>query len=194
MKNKLAEIIFLLDRSGSMAGLERETIDSYNDFLFEQDACDGKTLVTTVLFDNEMELLYDCVPAPYAHLNERQYFVRGATALLDAIGTTITHIQNRIKNSSEKRKPDNIFFVITTDGMENGSREYTYREIKKMVKNQQKNEWRFIFFGANIDAFDVGKDLGIKREFTSQFKAETGGIKAMMYELRDFIGIGDIDD
>lgn len=162
MKN-LTEVVFILDRSGSMSGLESDTIGGFNSTIENQKKSEDEVLVSTVLFDHESVVLHDRVPiAEIKPMTEEDYQVRGSTALLDAIGDAIRHIKNVHKYAREEDKPAKTLFVITTDGMENSSRRYSYKEIKALVKNQQeKNGWEFLFLGANIDAIDVAGSIGI---------------------------------
>lgn len=162
MKN-LTEVVFILDRSGSMSGLESDTIGGFNSTIENQKKSEDEVLVSTVLFDHESVVLHDRVPiADIKPMTEEDYQVRGCTALLDAIGDAIRHIKNVHKYAREEDKPAKTLFVITTDGMENSSRRYSYKEIKALVKKQQeKNGWEFLFLGANIDAIDVAGSIGI---------------------------------
>jgi len=162
MKN-LTEVVFILDRSGSMSGLESDTIGGFNSTIENQKKSEDEVLVSTVLFDHESIVLHDRVPiADIKPMTEEDYQVRGSTALLDAIGDAIKHIKNVHKYAREEDKPAKTLFVITTDGMENSSRRYSYKEIKALVKKQQeKNGWEFLFLGANIDAIDVAGSIGI---------------------------------
>lgn len=165
MNKNLTEIVYILDRSGSMSGLEADTIGGFNSMMEKQKKTGEEALVSTVLFDDECEVLHDRVPlSKVEKMTEEQYFVRGCTALLDAIGKAIHHIGNVYKYAREEDRPAKTLFVITTDGMENASREYTYDKIQKMVKKQQKKYgWEFIFIGANIDSFAEAQRLGVKR-------------------------------
>ena len=172
---KKTDIVFLLDRSGSMSGLEADTIGGYNSFIKEQKKIDGEVYLTTVLFDNEYEVLHDRVDIKKVkNLTNKDYFVRGSTALLDAIGITINNIK-------KKAKDHKVIFVITTDGMENASREYTKDKIKKMI-SQNKN-FEFIYLGANIDAYSEGMNIGIDRKHISNYKASEKGTKSMFRGL-----------
>ena len=175
------EIICLLDRSGSMQGLEKDTIGGYNAFIQNQAALAGETKITTILFDDTYELIHNGVSAGEAVLQEKQYFVRGSTALYDAVGRTILDVNNRIMKSAESENPDTVIFVITTDGYENSSREYTAQMINYMITEQkQQHGWNFLFFGADIDAQTSGSELGISREDIYEFKASPRGVKNMM--------------
>ncbi len=183
MRNNLTEIIFLLDRSGSMAGLESDTIGGFNAFVERQAKLEGETLVTTVLFDDEYEVLWNGIPAPSARLTVNEYYVRGCTALLDAIGKTILDVGMRISHTPEPYRPGKVIFVITTDGYENASREFTYQKIKELIRHQkEKYQWEFIFLGANIDAVKEADNLGIAKEDAYQFEASSEGVEEM-YDL-----------
>ncbi|AST91368.1 hypothetical protein BC6307_08795 [Sutcliffiella cohnii] len=180
MNNKLTEIIFLLDRSGSMAGLESDTIGGFNSFVKRQGELPGETKLTTVLFDDVYEILWDGVSAHSISLTDNEYFVRGTTALLDAVGKSIVSVGNRLKSTSEKHRPGKVIFVITTDGMENASREFTYEKLKKLITHQQeKYNWEFIFMGANIDAVKEADSLGISIDNAFQFEASEKGVEKM---------------
>lgn len=183
MKNDLTEIIFILDRSGSMHGLERDTIGGYNAFLESQKKVDGRARLTTVLFDDQYELLYsgrdiqDIRP-----MTEREYFTRGSTALLDAIGKTIVEVGRRLKETPEEQRPSKVLFMITTDGYENASRKYSYKTINEMITLQQeKYNWEFIFMGANIDAAEEAVNLGIDPNHAKNLNGGAEGVQ-MAYE------------
>ena len=155
MKNKLSELVFILDRSGSMSGLEKDTIGGFNSMLEKQKKEEGEAIITTVLFDNKYELLHDRINIKgISPITEKEYYVRGTTALLDAVGRTIEKIENAHKHTLEAERPSKVLFVITTDGMENSSTRYNYEKIKRMIEDKKKEfGWEFIFLGANIDAF-----------------------------------------
>ena len=157
---ELTELIFILDRSGSMAGLEKDTIGGYNSLIEKQKGEKGRARVTTVLFDHEVEFYQDGVPLEEAGtMTEKDYFVRGSTALLDAVGRTVSHVRH-VQACSEM--PGKTICVITTDGMENSSREFDYETVKAMITRLQKEEgWEFLFLGANIDAAEAGGRMGI---------------------------------
>ena len=163
MKKGLTEIVFILDRSGSMTGLEADTIGGYNSMIDKQKTEEGEALISTVLFDGQTEVLHDRVPLDkIEHITEKEYYVRGSTALLDAIGGAIHHIGNIHKYARDEDVPEKTLFIITTDGMENSSREYSYDKVKKMVERQKKKyNWEFIFLGANIDAVSVADRFGV---------------------------------
>jgi hypothetical protein len=177
----LTEIIFLIDRSGSMGGLESDTIGGFNAVIEKQKQMSGATMVTTVLFDDKYELLWSGVNAEKVRLTEKEYFVRGCTALLDAVGKTILDVGCRLSNTLEVDRPDKIIFVITTDGMENASREFTYEKVRELIKHQQdKYNWEFIFLGANIDAAKEASSIGISQANAYNFEASKDGVE-MMY-------------
>ncbi len=166
MSKNVTEIVYILDRSGSMSGLEADTIGGFNSMMDKQKKTGEEAYVSTVLFDNEIEVLHDRVPIDKVEkMTDRQYYVRGCTALLDAVGGAIHHIGNVHKNALKKDRPAKTVFVITTDGMENASRNYSYDKIKKMIKRQQKKYgWEFMFIGANIDAYAEAKRFGIRKD------------------------------
>jgi uncharacterized protein YegL len=179
MKANITELIFILDKSGSMSGLESDTIGGYNAMLKKQQKEPGEAIVTTVLFDDNYELLHDRINIKGIHpITEKEYFVGGCTALLDAMGKTIYKIVNVQKHTSEDQRPDKVMFIITTDGMENASREYTYEKIKKMVEYQkEKYEWEFIFLGANIDAISTAARFGIGADRSANYHADSEGTR-----------------
>jgi uncharacterized protein YegL len=183
MNNNLTEIIFLLDRSGSMAGLESDTVGGFNAFVKKQSQLEGETILTTVLFDDQYEVLWNGIDAKEAKLTEDEYYVRGMTALLDAVGKTILDVGYRLAKTKEERKPGKVIFVITTDGMENASSEFTYGKVKELIQHQQeKYNWEFIFMGANIDVAKEADSLGIHIENSFTFEASEKGIENM-YEI-----------
>lgn len=179
MKKGLTEVVFILDRSGSMGGLEKDTIGGFNSMLQQQRNGEGEVLISTVLFDNIVEVLHDRVDiAKVEPMNENQYFVRGCTALLDAIGESIHHIGNIHKYAREEDRPEKTLFIITTDGMENASERYTYDKIKEMIERQEKKyHWEFLFFGANIDAIQVARRFGIDEDCTVNYECDSEGTR-----------------
>jgi uncharacterized protein YegL len=180
MNKNVTEIIFLLDRSGSMSGLESDTIGGFNAFIKKQSVSEGETLVTAVLFDDQYEVLWNGTNAINVKLTDREYYVRGSTALLDAVGRTILDVGHRLSKASEEQKPGKVIFVITTDGMENASREFTYEKVKELIKHQQeKYNWEFIFMGANIDAAKEADNLGIDLDNAYNFEASEKGVEIM---------------
>ena len=181
-KPKDVELVFILDRSGSMGGLESDTIGGYNSMLSKQKKeKTGKVSVTTVLFDDQYELLYNQVPIEkVSPMTEEEYYVRGSTALLDAIGKTVMQVK---ANQDKKEIKDKVLFVIITDGMENASREYRADQIKKLIEERkEKDNWEFLFLGANIDAIGAAKDIGIDSSRAVRFKSDKKGT-AKNYEV-----------
>ncbi|WP_034450315.1 vWA domain-containing protein [Butyrivibrio sp. AE2032] len=184
MKKGLTEIVFILDRSGSMCGLEADTIGGYNSMIEKQKKEDGEALVSTVLFDDRSEVLHDRVPlSKIEPITAKEYYVRGSTALLDAVGGAIRHIGNIHKYAREEDVPEKTLFIITTDGMENSSREFTYEKVKKMVeKKKAKNHWEFIFLGANIDAVSVADKFGVDKSRAVTYECDSMGT-ALNYKV-----------
>lgn len=177
MKKGLAELVFILDRSGSMSGLESDTIGGYNAMLEKQKQEPGEAIITTVLFDDRYELLHDRINLRGVKpITSKEYYVRGSTALLDAMGRTINKIKNAQEHTAEEERAEHVLFVITTDGMENASREYSFEKVRRMVEHQ-KNEhgWEFIFLGANIDAIETAEQFGIASDRAANFHADGQG-------------------
>lgn len=180
MNSNVTEIIFLLDRSGSMAGLESDTIGGFNAFIEKQRKIEGTTKVTAVLFDDRYELLWNGIDAESAKLTDKEYFVRGRTALLDAAGKTILDVGYRISAMKEKEKPGKVIFVITTDGYENASCEFSYNKVRELIIHQQeKYNWEFIFLGANIDAAKEADSIGIDNNDAYNYMADKDGVEKM---------------
>ena len=177
MNKNLTEIVYILDRSGSMSGLEKDTIGGYNSFLEKQKKEDGDAVVTTVLFDDKYDMVHDHVDIKKVKpLTNKEYFARGMTALLDAIGKTINNVGNRHKYALDSEVPGKTIVVITTDGFENASREFTSDKVKSMIEHQKKKYgWEFLFLGANIDAVKTAKNFGITREFAVTYEADEDG-------------------
>lgn len=173
----MTELVFILDKSGSMAGLEADTIGGYNAMLAKQQKAEGEAIVTTVLFDHDYELLHDRINVKgISPITDKDYEVGGTTALLDAIGFTIQKIVNVQKRTSEEERAEKVLFVITTDGMENASLEFTADKIKKMVQMQkEKYGWEFLFLGANIDAVATAARFGIEEDFAVDYHADEVG-------------------
>ncbi|MUV36466.1 hypothetical protein JNUCC1_00268 [Lentibacillus sp. JNUCC-1] len=183
MTGNVTEIIFLLDRSGSMAGLEDDTIGGFNAFVEKQRSLSGETRLTTILFDDRYEMIHDGVHANKASLTHETYYVRGMTALLDAVGRTINTVKARCQEEDQ-----NVIFVITTDGMENASQEFSQRQIKEMITCQQaKHGWEFIFMGANIDSVQEADNIGIRKDRARTFEASHAGVQSMYEELHEDI-------
>ena len=181
MKKNLTELVFILDRSGSMAGLEGDTIGGFNAMLQKQRGEPGEALISTVLFDNKTEVIHDRVPLDrVSALTEKEYYVRGCTALLDAVGGAIHHIGNVHKYAREEDRPEKTLFVITTDGMENASRRYTYDKVKAMIERQRETYgWEFLFLGANIDAAREAARFGIRADCAADYHADSIGTEAV---------------
>ena len=180
----MTELVFILDRSGSMAGLEKDTIGGFNSLIEKQRKEPGTAVVSTVLFDNESEVIHDRLPLEnIPPMTDKEYYVRGCTALLDAVGGAIHHIGNVHKYARREDVPDKTLFIITTDGMENASRHYTYDKIHAMIKRQQeKFGWEFIFLGANIDAAAEAKRFGIDESRAANYHCDEEGT-ALNYEV-----------
>ena len=177
MKKNLTEIVFILDRSGSMSGLEADTIGGYNSLIAKQKKEEGEAYVSTVLFDDEITVLHDRVDLEKVEpMTDREYYVQGCTALLDAVGGAIHHIGNVHKYARQEDVPEKTLFIITTDGMENSSKRYTYEKVKKMVERQkEKFGWEFLFLGANIDAVKEAGRFGIKPERAVRYECDREG-------------------
>ena len=172
----MTELVFILDRSGSMAGLEKDTIGGFNSLIEKQRKEPGTAAVSTVLFDNESEVIHDRLPLEnIPPMTDKEYYVRGCTALLDAVGGAIHHIGNVHKYAREEDRPEKTLFVITTDGMENASRKYSYRKLKDMIRRQEEEYgWEFLFLGANIDAAKEAARFGIREDRAANY-ASCGG-------------------
>ena len=183
MKNNTAEIVFILDNSGSMGGLESDTIGGYNSFLNRQKKEGGTALVSTVLFNNESTVLHDRVSIETVQpMTEKDYTAGGCTALLDALGGAIRHIKMVHRYIRKEDIPDKTIFVITTDGMENASRRFSYRDVKQLVEEQKKAGWEFLFLGANIDAVAAAAQYGISEDRAVRFHSDKKGT-ALNYEV-----------
>lgn len=182
--NKLTELVMIIDRSGSMSGMEESTIEGYNKLLKEQKAIEGEVLVSTVLFDHEVEVLHDRLPIRKVnYLTHRDYQTRGCTALLDAVGGAIHHIARLHKHTNPKYRPGRTLFVIITDGMENASRRYTYPQVKQMIdKEKEKYDWEFLFLGANIDAARDAGRMGIDADHAVDYHSDARGTQ-LNYEV-----------
>ena len=183
MKKNLTELVFILDRSGSMAGLEKDTIGGFNGMIRRQRTAPGEAIVSTVLFSSDSRVLHDRVNIRrVAPMTEKEYFVGGSTALLDAIGGAIHHIGNVHKYAREEDRPEHTLFVITPDGMENASRLYGSCEVKQMIQRQrEKYGWEFLFLGANIDAVETAGRFGIGADRAANFHNDARGT-ALNYE------------
>ncbi|MDY3248818.1 MAG: vWA domain-containing protein [Candidatus Choladocola sp.] len=177
MRKGLTELVFILDRSGSMSGMEKDTIGGFNSLISKQKKEEGKAFISVVLFDDRQEVLYDRVDLEKIEMmNENQYYVRGCTALLDAIGGAVHHIGNVHKYAREEDRPEKTIFIITTDGMENSSRRYTYEKVKAMVERQKdRYGWEFLFLGANIDAIAAAGRFGIQADRAVNYECDREG-------------------
>ena len=177
MNNNLTEIVFILDRSGSMAGLEDDTVGGFNAMVEKQKKEPGEALLSAVLFSDDSRVLYDRTDIRKVEpMTDRQYRVGGCTALLDAIGGAVRHIANVHKYAREEDRPGKTIFVITTDGMENASRAYSYDEVRRMVKHEQeKYGWEFLFLGANLDAISAARSFGIREDRAVRYRCDGAG-------------------
>ncbi|MCT2536937.1 VWA domain-containing protein [Aquibacillus koreensis] len=188
MSTEVTEIIFLLDRSGSMSGLEGDTIGGFNAFLKRQNELEGKTRLTTVLFDDQYEILWDGIEASMVRLTNAHYYVRGMTALLDAVGKTIVDVGYRLSRTIDQEKPSNVIFVITTDGLENASKEYNYEQVNRLIsQKQEKDEWKFVFLGANMEAGMEANKLGISEKDAFDFEASMTGLSKMYETVNNIV-------
>ena len=189
MKNNVTEIVFILDRSGSMSGLEKDTIGGFNAMIEKQKKLDGKCYVSTVLFDNVSEVIHDRVKLEDIRpMTEDNYYVRGCTALLDAIGGAIKHIGNIHKYARPEDVPMHTMFVITTDGMENASRRFTSDEVRNMIERQkEKYGWEFIFVAANIDAVETAKSFGISEDRAVNYHADKKGTACLYNSVSEAV-------
>ena len=184
MKKNLTEIVFILDRSGSMSGLEADTIGGFNSMIEKQKKAEGEALITTVLFDNTSEVIHDRVDVQSIKpMTDADYTVRGCTALLDAIGGAIHHIGNVHKYARAEDVPEHTLFVITTDGMENASRHYNAERVKQMIERQKaRYGWEFLFLGANIDAVETARHFGIGADRAVNYHSDSEGTQ-LNYEV-----------
>lgn len=177
MNTELTELVFILDRSGSMGGLERDTIGGFNGMISRQKAEEKQVNVTTVLFDDEVEIIHDRFPVEIIEeLTEKEYFVRGCTALLDAVGMAIEKMCNVQKHLPEAHKAGKVIFIITTDGLENSSEHYNYEQIRRMISARKECGWEFLFLGANIDAGKEAEKMGIARNRSVTYENDSEGI------------------
>ena len=186
MKNNITELVLILDRSGSMAGLESDTIGGFNSMIEKQKKLDGRCYVSTVLFDNESEVLHDRIDlADVPKMTDKEYFPRGCTALLDTIGGAIHHIENIHKYSRKEDVPEHTLFCITTDGMENASHNYDLKKVRKMIEAKKEIGWEFIFIGANIDAVSAAADIGISEDRAVNYTASACGTASVYEAMSD---------
>ena len=176
MNAELTELVFILDRSGSMGGLESDTIGGFNGMIERQKKEGEKVNVTTILFDDEVEIIHDRFPIDAVQpLTDKEYYVRGCTALLDAVGQAINKIDNVQKHLSEEHRAGKVLFVITTDGLENSSTEFNYNDIKRMIEAKKECGWEFLFLGANIDAIEVAGRFGIGADRAVNYECDAVG-------------------
>ena len=187
MKKNLTEIVFILDRSGSMSGLEGDTIGGFNSMIEKQRRQEGEAYISTVLFDNHSDVIHDRVPLDKVpKLTEKEYYVRGCTALLDAVGSAVHHIGNVHKYAREEDIPEKTVFVITTDGMENASRSYSYEKVRAMIEERkEKYGWEFLFLGANIDAASEAARFGIRPDRAANYHADSRGTEVIYEAVGD---------
>lgn len=189
MKKGLTELVFILDKSGSMSGLEKDTIGGFNSLLIKQKELDQKCILTTVLFNNNYELLHDRLNLNAVKpLNDKQYSVGGTTALLDAIGRTIHKMITVQKNTAKEYQAEKVMIVIITDGEENSSREYSSEKIKGLIEQQKTDYgWEFLFLGANIDSIDTASKIGISRDRATNYHADSQGVKVNFKAMNDVV-------
>ncbi len=187
-ENNIIELVFILDRSGSMSGLEKDTIGGFNGMIEKQKKEEGKAFVTTILFDDKIETLHDRLDLQKIEpLTDKDYYVRGSTALLDAVGTSINHISQIHKYARPEDVPAHTMFLITTDGMENASREFNYKKIKSMIEEKKELGWEFIFIGANIDAVTTGAKLGISADRSVDYLADKAGTSVLFHAMSESV-------
>jgi len=189
MKKNLTELVFILDRSGSMSGLEADTIGGFNSMIERQKEADGEVLVSTVLFDDESRVVHDRVDIRRIEpMTRKDYYVGGCTALLDAVGGAVHHIGNIHKYARSEDVPEHTIFVITTDGMENASHRYSADEVKRMIERQkEKYGWEFIFLGANIDAVSAAARIGIDRSRAATYRSDSEGTRTNYRVVSDAV-------
>jgi len=191
MANKnLTEMVFILDRSGSMSGLEKDTIGGYNSLIEKQKNEVGDAVVTTVLFDDQYDMIHDRVDIKKVNnITNKEYFARGMTGLLDAVGKTINHVGNRHKNALDSEVPNKTMVTIITDGHENASREFNFPQIKQMIEHQkEKYGWEFVFLGANIDAVSAAADIGITADRAVTYHADGEGTRMNFDAVSNVVG------
>jgi len=190
VNNGITELVFILDRSGSMSGLESDTIGGFNAMIEDQKKKDGKCFVSTVLFDHEILTLHDRVPLEEIEkMTDKDYQVRGCTALLDAIGSSVNHIENIHRYIRKEDVPENTVFVIITDGLENASKEYSSGKVKKMIEEKKKkNGWEFLFVGANIDAVETASHIGISEDRAVNYHADARGTNVVYNTVSKAVG------
>ena len=189
MKNNVTELVFIIDRSGSMSGFEDDTIGGFNSTIEKQKEQEGKVYVSTVLFDNYSKVIHDRVDInEIKPMTRNDYQVRGCTALLDAIGGAIHHIGNVHKYAREEDVPEKTIFLITTDGMENASQQYNSEQVKKMIKRQEERYgWEFVFVAANIDAVHTAETIGIRRERAANYRQDAEGTEMLFCAMSEAV-------
>ena len=185
----MTELVFILDRSGSMSGLEEDTIGGFNSMIKKQQKeTDGAALVSTILFNHTSKVLHDRIPLDKIEpLTEKDYEVGGSTALLDAVGDAVKHTKNIHKYAREEDRPQKTIFIITTDGKENSSERFTYKEIKRLIERQKEKGWDFVFLGANIDAPEVAGSLGIERRRAVNYHSDKRGTEKVYGAMSNFV-------
>ncbi|MBQ9413988.1 MAG: VWA domain-containing protein [Clostridia bacterium] len=187
--NNMTELVFILDRSGSMGGLESDTIGGFNGLIEKQKKEEGACYVSTVLFDNVSEVLHDRVPlAEIPAMTDKDYYVRGCTALIDAIGGAVKHIADIHKYARPEDVPAHTMFVIITDGMENASHRFSSRQVKRMIEQKKEIGWEFLFIGANIDAVETARHFGIDDERAVDYCADASGTAAVYHAVGKAVG------
>lgn len=180
MKKNLTELVFILDKSGSMSGLEKDTIGGFNSLIAKQKKEQGEAYVSTILFSTASEVIHDRQTLEEIKpMTDDDYIPGGCTALFDAVGDAIHHIGNIHKYAREEDVPAKTMFVITTDGMENASKRYSRKDIKKLIEKQKEKGWEFLFLGANIDAAETAESMGIERERAANYKSDKKGTSVM---------------
>lgn len=188
MKKNLTEVVFILDKSGSMSGLESDTVGGFNSMIRKQKKQDGEAYISTVLFSDESQVLHDRKNlSEVAPLTADDYCVGGCTALLDAVGDAVRHIANIHKYAREEDRPEHTVFIITTDGQENSSSRYSYESLKKLVERQKEQGWEFVFLGANIDSFAEARKFGISRENAVDYKCDAAGTAVVFDGICSFV-------
>lgn len=190
MNNSLTEIIFIMDRSGSMTSIADDTIGGFNSLIEKQKTEEGECKVTTVLFNSDHTKLHDCVDIKeISPMTKSQFTTYGTTALLDAVGDTINEVGARLAATPEEQRPGKVIVVITTDGYENASKEFTQEQVKKMINLQQNTyNWSFMFLGANIDAEQVGRSYGIREGYSKTYTATTWGTQSVYNAVGQSLG------
>ena len=186
MKKDLTELVFILDRSGSMYSMTEDTIGGFNSMIAKQKEEDGECIVSTVLFNDSSKVIHDRVPLrEVKEMTERDYSASGSTAQIDALGSAIKHIRNVHRYIREEDVPEHTMFIITTDGYENASHKYSSNDVKRMVRAQEENGWEFVFLAANIDAVETAKHYGIRPERTANYHNDSRGLGVVYEKVSD---------